>query len=98
MADGEVKINTKIDNSGLDKGLKDMKSKLDNASKQIDAGSKKSKGFADNLKSINAGAVATAGAGSILKSRAAKIGLARLRRSVSRTEKRRGGAADRRQK
>ena len=30
MADGEVKIDTKLDNSGLDKGLKDMKNKAKN--------------------------------------------------------------------
>ena len=62
MADGEVKIDTKLDNSGLDKGLKDMKTKLDGAGKTIDAGAKKGKGFADNLKGISTGAVAAAGA------------------------------------
>lgn len=61
MADGEVKIDTKLDNSGLDKGLKEMKNKLDGAGKTIDAGSKKGKGFADNLKAISTGAVAAAG-------------------------------------
>lgn len=60
MADGEVKIDTKLDNSGLDKGLKDMKNKLDGAGKTIDAGAKKGKGFADNLKGISTGAVAAA--------------------------------------
>ena len=62
MADGEVKIDTKLDTSGLDKGLKDMKNKLDGAGKTIDAGAKKGKGFADNLKGISSGAVAAAGA------------------------------------
>ena len=62
MADGEVKIDTKLDTSGLDKGLKDMKNKLDGASKTLDAGAKKGKGFADNLKGISSGAVASAGA------------------------------------
>lgn len=61
MADGEVKIDTKLDNSGLNKGLKDMKNKLDGAGKTIDAGAKKGKGFADNLKAISTGAVAAAG-------------------------------------
>nr|DAF85408.1 MAG TPA: tail length tape measure protein [Siphoviridae sp. ctzm5103] len=61
MADGEVKIDTKLDNSGLEKGLKDMKNKLDGAGKTIDAGAKKGKGFADNLKAISTGAVAAAG-------------------------------------
>ena len=62
MADGEVKIDTKLDTSGVDKGLKDMKAKLDGAGKTIDAGAKKGKGFADNLKGISTGAVAAAGA------------------------------------
>lgn len=62
MADGEVKIDTKLDNSGLDKGLKDMKNKLDGAGKTLDAGAKKGKGFADNLKGISSGAVAAVGA------------------------------------
>ena len=62
MADGEVKIDTKLDTSGLDKGLKDMKNKLDGAGKTLDAGAKKGKGFIDNLKGISTGAVASAGA------------------------------------
>lgn len=62
MADGEVKIDTKLDTSGLDKGLKDMKNKLDGAGKTLDAGAKKGKGFADNLKGISTGAVAAVGA------------------------------------
>lgn len=53
MADGEVKIDTKLDTSGLDKGLKDMKNKLDGAGKTLDAGAKKGKGFADSLKGIS---------------------------------------------
>ena len=62
MADGEVKIDTKLDTSGLDKGLKEMKNKLDGAGKTLDAGDKKGKGFADKLKGISTGAVAAAGA------------------------------------
>ena len=62
MADGEVKIDTKLDTSGLDKGLKDMKNKLDGAGKTIDAGAKKGKGFADSLKGISTKAVVAAGA------------------------------------
>ena len=62
MADGEVKIDTKLDTSGLDKGLKDMKNKLDGAGKTIDEGAKKGKGFADSLKGISNKAVAAAGA------------------------------------
>lgn len=60
MADGEVKIDTKLDTSGIDKGIKDLKGKLDTAGNSIDAGSKKSKGFTSALKNINAGAIATA--------------------------------------
>lgn len=62
MADGEVEIDIKLDNSGLDKGLKDMKNKLDGAGKTLSDGTKKGKGFADNLKGISTGAVAAAGA------------------------------------
>ena len=43
MADGEVKINTKLDTSGVDKGLKDLNKKLDDAGKSIDNAGKKSK-------------------------------------------------------
>jgi uncharacterized membrane protein len=60
MADGEVKIETKLDTSGMDKGLKDMKTKLDGAGKTLDAGAKKGAGFASNLKSLNTGALAAA--------------------------------------
>lgn len=60
MADGEVKIETKLDTSGIDKGLKDMKTKLDGAGKTLDAGAKKGAGFASNLKSLNTGALAAA--------------------------------------
>lgn len=62
MADGEVKIDTKLDTSGVEKGLKDMKNKLDEAGKTIDAGTKKGKGFVDSLKGISTKAVASAGA------------------------------------
>lgn len=60
MADGEVKINTKLDTSGLDTGLKEMKNKLDGAGKQADAAAKKNKRLADNLKNLNVGTIATA--------------------------------------
>lgn len=62
MADGEVKIDTKLDISGLDKSIKDLENVLNKASKTIEAGAKKGKGFADNLKGISTGAVASAGA------------------------------------
>jgi len=38
--DGEVRIRTEIDNTNLDKGLKDVKNKVNNAAKDIDKGSK----------------------------------------------------------
>lgn len=62
MADGEVKINTKLDTSGVDKGLKDLNKKLDDAGKSIDNAGKKSKLFGTNLGGISKGALATAGA------------------------------------
>lgn len=60
MADGEVKINTKLDTSGLDKGIKDMQGKLDKAGKTIDDSSKKSKGLEKSLGGLNKGAIAAA--------------------------------------
>ena len=48
MADGEVKINTKLDTSGVDKGLKDLNKKLDDAGKSIDNAGKKSKTLNNN--------------------------------------------------
>ena len=62
MADGEIKINTKLDTTGLDKGIKDMQGKLDKAGKTIDEGSKKSKGLTTSLGGLSKGAVATAAA------------------------------------
>ena len=62
MADGEVKINTKLDTSGVDKGLNDLNKKLDNAGKSIDNAGKKSKTLNTNLGGISKGAVAAAGA------------------------------------
>jgi len=38
--DGEVRIRTEIDNTNLDKGLKDVKNKVNNVAKDIDKGSK----------------------------------------------------------
>ena len=61
MADGEVKIDTKLDTSGVDKGIKDLNKKLGDAGKQADAAAKKNKSFADKLKGISTGAVAAAG-------------------------------------
>lgn len=62
MADGEVKIDTKLDNSGLDKGIKDLNKKLDDAGKSLDTAGKKGKLFNTNLVGIGKGAVAAAGA------------------------------------
>ena len=62
MADGEVKINTKLDTSGVDKGLKDLNKKLDDAGKSIDNAGKKSKTLNNNLGGMNKTALATAGA------------------------------------
>lgn len=61
MADGEVKINAKLDSSELDKGLKDMKGKLDNAGKSIDNGSKKTEGLNKSFKGLNTGVLKAAG-------------------------------------
>lgn len=60
MADGEIKIDTRLDTSGLDKGLKDVKSKMDATGKQIDGGTKQTKSFASGLASVSKTAVATA--------------------------------------
>lgn len=62
MADGEVKIDTKLDTSGVDKGLKDLNKKLDDAGKSIDNAGKKSKTLNTNLGGIGKGAIAAAGA------------------------------------
>lgn len=61
MADGEIRIDTKLDTDGLDKGLNDIKKKMDGAGKTIDAGTKKTAGLTQGLKGLNAGALATAG-------------------------------------
>jgi hypothetical protein len=61
MADGEVKIDTILDTSGLEKALKDMNKKLDEIGKTLDGGAKKGKGFADNLKGISTAAAGVAG-------------------------------------
>ena len=38
--DGEVRIRTEIDNSGLEKGLKDAKKKVNDAAKDMSKGAK----------------------------------------------------------
>ena len=60
MADGEVKIDTKLDTGGIDKGIKEMQGKLDKAGKTLDETGKKSKSFTENLKGLNAGAIKAA--------------------------------------
>ena len=62
MADGEVKIDIKLDTDGLEKALKDLQNKLDEAGKKLGEGAKKGKGFADKLKGISSEALASAGA------------------------------------
>lgn len=62
MADGEVRINTKLDSSGTDKGLKDLNKKLSDAEKNINKNTKITSNFAQSLKNINTTAVAAAGA------------------------------------
>ena len=57
--DGEVRINTKLDTSGVDQGVNDLKKKLDSAEKSIDSGSKKTKAFSQGLKGITTTAAAT---------------------------------------
>lgn len=62
MADGEVTINATLDQSGLDKGLKDMQGKLDKASKSVNDTTKKTKSFGDTLKGMSTSAVAAGAA------------------------------------
>ena len=45
MADGEVKIDTKLDTDGLNEGLKDLKVKLNNLGTETDKSTKKTKAF-----------------------------------------------------
>ena len=62
MADGKITIDTKLDNSGLDKGLKDLNKKLKDTEKEIDSSTKKNKTLNDSLKGIKVStAAATAG-------------------------------------
>ena len=57
MADGEIKINTSLDTSGLDKGIKDLNTKLDSAGKSLENGTKKSKTLGESLGGIKTGAL-----------------------------------------
>jgi len=58
MADGEIKINTKLDTSGVDKGVKDLEKKLDATGSKIDAAGNKTKGLTANLKGMGSAALA----------------------------------------
>ena len=49
MADGEVKIDTKLDTDGLNEGLKDLKVKLNNLGVEIEKETKKEKEFNEEL-------------------------------------------------
>lgn len=56
MADGEVKIDTKLDTSGVDKGLKDLNKKLGDAEKNINKASKTTKDFSGVLNEVSGSA------------------------------------------
>lgn len=60
MADGEVRIETKLDTNGVDKGLKELKTKMDGAGKNLDAGTKKTNNLSGALKGMKTTALATA--------------------------------------
>lgn len=60
MADGKVEIETKLDTSGVDKGVNDLKKKLNDTGKAIDNSSKKTKDLDKSLGGISKTAVATA--------------------------------------
>ena len=49
MADGEIKIDTKLDTSGLNEGLKDLKVKLNNLGVETEKETKKEKEFNEEL-------------------------------------------------
>ena len=49
MADGEVKIDTKLDTSGLNEGLNDLKVKLNNLGVETEKETKKEKEFNEEL-------------------------------------------------
>jgi hypothetical protein len=56
MADGEVKIDTKLDTSGVDKGLKDLNKKLGDAEKNINKASKTTKDYSSVLNEVSGSA------------------------------------------
>ena len=58
--DGEIKIGTKIDESGLDKGLKSVKGKVNNAAKDMNKGAKAVSSFTQKMGGIATSGVAAA--------------------------------------
>ena len=58
--DGEIKIGTKIDESGLDKGLKNVKGKVNNAAKDMNKGAKAASSFTQKMGGIATSGVAAA--------------------------------------
>lgn len=62
MADGEVKIDTKLDTSGVDKGLKDLNKKLGDAEQNINKSTKTTGKFTQALKNMNPATIAAGAA------------------------------------
>ena len=60
MADGRVDIETKLDTSGVDKGVDDLKKQLSGAEKQINSATKSTKGLGGALAGISKSTIATA--------------------------------------
>ena len=58
--DGEIKIGTKIDESGLDKGLKSVKGKVNSAAKDMNKGAKAASSFTQKMSGIATSGVAAA--------------------------------------
>ena len=58
MEDGEVKIGTKLDNSGVDKGLKDLNKKLGDVGQNINKSTKTTGKFTQALKNMNPATIA----------------------------------------
>lgn len=56
MADGEVRIDTKLDSSGTDKGLKDLKKNLKDTEKSINKASKTAKDYSSVLNEVSGNA------------------------------------------
>ena len=60
MADGEIKIDAKLDNSGVEKGVDDLKKQIGSAGKQIDSAAKSTKTLSGGLAGISKSAITTA--------------------------------------